>query len=1085
MTLSDSDHRLQATDPSASFIVQAPAGSGKTEILTQRYLRLLSRVTAPEQIVALTFTKKAAAEMRERIVLALERAAQKQEAQNTHQQLTLGYAQQALTRCQHLRWDLLKQPNRLKVMTIDALCSSITQAIPLLEKQNAYATISDKPQSLYLLAAKRCIQFALETPDYQQAIQILLLHGDNRQDRLSTLFVSLLAQRDQWISLLFTARNQEKARCEEALRLIEQHEVQQLIASLPQELSMRLVQLARSVAAIENNKDSERYLLSTWDDFSHLNAAMAFALSKLVLTGTKELRKRFDHHVGLKKEYCSPEEFTELKAQSIELLNDLSHYPEFLNLLIEVSQVPKTEYPAEQWEVLQALFQLVPLLLGHLHLLFAERNEVDFTSVAQQALDALGAPEDPTQLALYLDHSIHHLLVDEFQDTSMNQFELLSQLVQEWREEEGKTLFIVGDPMQSIYRFRQAEVGLFFRAQQYGIGPIKLHSLTLRANFRSAPTLIQWVNQHCASFFPKNLDIAFGAVPFYPAQAVLEEKPASGVFALEFIDREEEAKNLIHLIREELKRDPEQKLAVLVRSRTHLPQLIKYLRQHQIPYQGADIDLLSNLPHMRDLWSLTQALLAPADRLAWLALLRSPFCGLSLADLLSIAQFNKKQSVYFALLALDNISLSPEGRIRAAFFRDQMHNALTKRQQGPLSQWVATTLQTLHGDKLLTRQQWADLEQFWNLLDSYEEKGLLLNKTDFLNELNTLYAQQAKPAALQVMTIHKSKGLEFDTVFLPSIGARPNKGASPLLRWLQLPAEDKSTLLLFSPIQAAHQTHCPLYDYLGRLDEKKAHYETQRLLYVAVTRAKTRLYLLDTSPKPATLSFRALLTEQSMQLVAKLESTQNNQNPLPKVQTLPLSYYQKDSSLKTEAAALSYSMAQIADQKPKAIGVVSHQLLQWIGTHHPKAQQIPWNLAYKAFKKLGYDQSTCEALTAVVKENISKMVQDPIGAWILAAHSKERNEYELLVQQKDNYHTRIIDRCFEEADKLWIIDFKTGQEKDAASPVHQQQVNDYAYHLSSTTVLTIHCGLYYLSNRHWIHWIYTPQEVEYENRRTN
>lgn len=91
------------------------------------------------------------------------------------------------------------------------------------------------------------------------------------------------------------------------------------------------------------------------------------------------------------------------------------------------------------------------------------KNEVDFTTISQQALSALGDAENPTDLALYLDNTLHHILVDEFQDTSITQFELLTKLVHGWQQGDGKTLFIVGDPMQSIYRFRQAEVGLFLR----------------------------------------------------------------------------------------------------------------------------------------------------------------------------------------------------------------------------------------------------------------------------------------------------------------------------------------------------------------------------------------------------------------------------------------------------------------------------------------------------------------------------------------------------------------------------------------------------------------------------------------------
>lgn len=208
--LIDNNQRSQATNPSLSFIVQAPAGSGKTEILTQRYLRLLSTVTAPEQIIALTFTRKAASEMRERILLALQKAANNIKAETIHQKMTLDFATKALQRDAHYQWNLLQQPNRLRVITIDSLCQSINQAIPLLEKQIAYSQVTDKPNFHYLNAGRRCIQFALTTSEYQHAIKTLLLHVDNRQDRLIDLFTALLSQRDQWLTPLFQARTQKK-----------------------------------------------------------------------------------------------------------------------------------------------------------------------------------------------------------------------------------------------------------------------------------------------------------------------------------------------------------------------------------------------------------------------------------------------------------------------------------------------------------------------------------------------------------------------------------------------------------------------------------------------------------------------------------------------------------------------------------------------------------------------------------------------------------------------------------------------------------------------------------------------------------
>lgn len=1077
MTLVDSEHRSLATDPQLSFIVQAPAGSGKTEILTQRYLRLLSTVSAPEQIVALTFTRKAATEMRERILLSLQKASLNKEAKNPHQQLTLHYAQQALKRSKHFDWDLLQQPNRLKIITIDSLCQSINQAIPLLEQQIAYAQITDTPESYYLKAARNCIQFALETHEFQQAIKTLLLHVDNRQDRLIGLFKSLLGQRDQWLSPLFQARSQNKAVFEEALQLIEQHELSRFRNSLPGSLAEDLTALARTLATIENNPESPRCSLRDWNDFNQSNQTIAAGLCKLVLDSTNNIRNSIDHNVGFYKQNCSQEEYKQLKTKGAELLTQIKDYPEFLEALLMVSNLPHPEYDPEQWDVLQALFLLLPLLAGHLHLIFSEHNEVDFTAISQQALAALGDSDNPTDLALYLDNAIHHLLVDEFQDTSITQFELLTRLVQGWGQNDGKTLFLVGDPMQSVYRFRQAEVGLFFRAKEQGIGPVQLKPLELRCNFRSTETIVNWVNVHFSKIFPHQFDIESGAVSFHPSVNVIKGDELSAVHALKCDSKGQEATKLIEVIQKELNANPEQSIAILVRSRSQLTDIIRLLRQHQIPYQGTDIDLLANLEHLRDVWTLTQSLLNPGNRLAWLTLLRSPYCGLSLQDLHQIAHYNPKKSIYYTLLQLDKIpALSEEGRTRASYLIHVLHYSLSQRYQHKLSDWVAKTLTKLHMEHILDQHQLNDLEQFWILIDRYEQLGRLPDMKEFFLEFNKLYSQQSTPSKLQVMTIHKSKGLEFDTVILPGLGSKLKPVDQPILRWLKLPTKNQENLLLVSPIKAAHHEDCPLYDYLNQLDEEKNNYEAQRVLYVAVTRAKARLYLFDSSSRTSKSSFRSLLKHQEFEVSKQEEVAESIEHPLPQLYKLPLSFYQKAKSELINF--INPATTGLVTGTPRLIGIVTHQLLQWICDNHPRTiNEIPWSIAEHELIRLGFDQELQRTALTIIQNQIAQLFKDKTGLWIITKHEKEHNEYELLVEHQNKLVTRIIDRIFVDNSKLWIIDFKTGKEDETALMQHQKQLNEYGYYLSSRYSLPIHCGLYYLANGHWISWQYESLEI--------
>ncbi|KTD37681.1 UvrD/REP helicase [Legionella nautarum] len=1070
--LKDSQQRAQATDPRRSFIVQAPAGSGKTEILTQRYLRLLGTVNAPEQIVALTFTRKAASEMRERILLALQKVAKGAKASSPHQEQTYRYAAEALARSEKLGWQLLDYPGRLRIITIDSLCQTICHAIPLAEKQIPFAEISDNLDVHYRAAAKACLAHAVADENLHMPLKHLLAHLDNRQDRLLELFSELLATRDQWLGSLYSAREQNKANYEQMLAFIEQHELTRFQQTIPLELASELCSLANQMASVESNPENSRYCLRDWVRFDQINRKIAAGLAALLLTSEDKLRKGFDHHVGLKRGACEDVLYNKLKSNSKTLLLKLEETQGFLDALIKIKNLPSPHYNPEQWQVLQALFILLPLLVGHLHLIFSEQNEVDFSAISQQALLALGDEEQPTDLALYLDNTIQHLLIDEFQDTSIQQFQLLGKLVQGWQPDDGRTLFVVGDPMQSIYRFRQAEVGLFLKAKQTGIGPIHLESLELCCNFRSTATIVDWVNQQFKTIFPQYDDIESGAISFHHSVHVQVGSNNSHIQAWQFPNRRQEAQALVAFIAEELKTYPDDKIAILVRSRSQLREIVHLLRAENIAFQGVEIELLAKLPHLRDLWSLAQALLFPANRLAWLALLRSPFGGFSLADLHSLANFDRKKSIYYALSQPQCLTqLTEEGRIRAQFIYAVMHDALACRHQQSLVDWIAQTLKNLHGDKILDGLQLEDLEQFWLLLERSTPAGQLPDFDYFKIEFDKLYSQRVNPSRLQVMTIHKSKGLEFDSVILPGLSAKSQTSDQPLLRWLKLPSQQREELLLVSPIKAAHQEQCLLYNYLCKLDAEKDHYELQRLFYVAATRAKKRLFLFDNNEKESKGSFRSFLKNQEFLTQNEEELENEAEQSFSTIYRLPIDFYLHPPP--TPDFQPQNSMPVISHGIARQLGIVAHELLQWICNHHPSdIEELPWEMVVKQFKSLGFTQVEQEEAFNELRRQITHLFSDPTGQWLSKAQQEERNEYELLVNEQGLVSTKIIDRTFIDNGIRWIIDFKTGNESDITQRQHHQQLTHYAQLLASYSTEPIHCGLYYLSTGHWVSWKY-------------
>ena len=198
-TIPDLLQRREALDPQRSFIVQAPAGSGKTELLIQRYLLLLARVKHAEEIIAVTFTKKAAGEMRERVLQALADAQAGKAPESEHEKLTLELATAALRRDREAGWHLVDNPAQLRIQTIDALCAGLTRQMPVLSRFGAQPDSIEDAEVLYRQAAQATIALVNEPGAAAADVENLLAHLDNDVARAEGLLVDMLARRDQWL----------------------------------------------------------------------------------------------------------------------------------------------------------------------------------------------------------------------------------------------------------------------------------------------------------------------------------------------------------------------------------------------------------------------------------------------------------------------------------------------------------------------------------------------------------------------------------------------------------------------------------------------------------------------------------------------------------------------------------------------------------------------------------------------------------------------------------------------------------------------------------------------------------------------
>ncbi|MGC2459509.1 MAG: UvrD-helicase domain-containing protein, partial [Steroidobacteraceae bacterium] len=197
----DQRARREALNVERSMLLQAPAGSGKTTVLTARFLALLAAVDAPEEILAITFTRKAAAEMRHRALAALQAASAGQEIPGIAPQLL----QAARERDQARGWNLLRNPSRLRIETIDALNHWLATQLPISARSGPSLEIAPAPAPLYRRAARRCLELAAEDRDAAAAAELLFDRLDNSWRRLEQLLADMLERRSHWLPRVLQA----------------------------------------------------------------------------------------------------------------------------------------------------------------------------------------------------------------------------------------------------------------------------------------------------------------------------------------------------------------------------------------------------------------------------------------------------------------------------------------------------------------------------------------------------------------------------------------------------------------------------------------------------------------------------------------------------------------------------------------------------------------------------------------------------------------------------------------------------------------------------------------------------------------
>lgn len=1066
--LTDSDERTLALSCNQSFIVQAPAGSGKTELLTQRFLKLLTQVENPEQIVALTFTKKAAFEMRSRIIQALN--------SSTHE-----LAKKALEMSQARAWHLIENPHRLRIYTIDSFCSQLSKNLPVTSGMGGMPDIEEKPLYLYQQAVKSYLASIEEKGEWVKGLCLILQHFHNRYEVIQKLLVAMLERRDQWLHLVVSARSDPEkiqAVIQQSLLSIHQDTYAHLSRLLSEDLKEKWVYLANIAAsqlAQENIKHPLNACLnlSCFPENTEENQEIFSGLLSLVFTSTLTLRKTINKNTGF------PSHETEMKKIFYAFIAEIEKNQSLVDLLEMLTILPEVKLDSDELKLLEALWEGLPILVAYLQLIFKQYNKVDFIEVNLKALEALGEEDNPTDLALILDYQLMHLLVDEFQDTSSIQYQLFQKIVSSWQYHDGRTIFVVGDPMQSIYRFRGADVGLYLKLQQSGFGETQLQNITLSSNFRSDKSIVEWVNRSFKHIFSSENDIALSKIIYSPSSSIREYQ-SSGVFSYEAVSIDEEAKWLVEKLRSIKKNDPEASIAVLVRARYHAAGLFHEIKKHNMTYQAVDMLSLKNSQLIHDLLSLTKLLHQQDNRLALYSLFRSPICGLSLNDLHFIAQVNP----------LNTSALSKEGQSRVAKILAVLSYWQENQYRLPLYQsvrhlWTSLGFELFYQEKI-NANSYFELLQSWEEGNEFGDFNALEEKIASLYQISdNLFADNT----LQIMTIHKAKGLEFDYVFIPSIHHSTLKEDQPLVIFHEIPYANHVDWLVAPKYTATKRSK--IYDYIYGLLKQKAEYETQRLLYVAATRAKKQLHwsyvrenAQDAIPKDSFLAMLAPYLHATT--LSKTESSEEGMRSSCSQDSNPtyspfhirissntdLPWQQVDSalipSIQLEADnPLNRPVIQ-GYEKQAVIGSYLHRLFaNWTPNSLLKLNAHKNNLLAMGLAKSDLDK----ALELIIKM-LEQCKNDPKFIWIMdLTHDTIYNEMPLNFMANNKLQTRILDKFFidQKSERAWIVDFKLSLE--TLNPEeHLPQLKEYARLINNLELArgkSLHLGLYYPYQSYW------------------
>jgi len=1063
--------RERAVDPKFNVALQASAGTGKTKVLVDRYVNLVRAGVDPSEILALTFTRKAATEMRDRIIATLRSAAARGEIAPA-------------------RWrELRDRTGDVEISTIDAFCLSLLREFPLEADLSPGFQVADDTEVPRLV--------------------------DESLDRALRTCRSVAREDDQ-VALVFAQLGDRRARAGLASllnrRIVAPAALSRYLATGPRDLTVAGA-ARQGAAALVDVFHSMRGGLDRFLETGPLHPSFGLLLRQVrrldegvaaavdvdpalvqaafgrtrehFLTQNGEPRKRLPQKYK-KTTFASAPDWRAhqdlLVSHAPAIVEAYARYRRDLNVLVargvwRMFAIAETEYRRT----------------------LDSRAVLDFPDLLLRALELLRQMEEFAQSRFRLEARYHHVLVDEFQDTSRAQWELVSLLIRAWGEGAGvahagalpPSIFIVGDRKQSIYAFRDAEVALFQEASRY-LGTLRpggdvRHSIS--RSFRSVAPLLAFVNDLCDALdkAPERRD----AFLYEEADRFPVDVPGDGdladALALVVGNSPEEcarvtAGEIDRLIAAGvLVRDPETgvrrpvrpgDVAILFRTRESHQDYEKALEQRGISayvYKGLGF---FDADEIKDVLAVLWYLADPTSDLRTAAWLRSRFVRMSDEGLRRLGPRLARAldapappEVELDAADTDALWLARRASARWRARVDRMppaelldlvlrESAYRAELRGPRLAQARENLKKIRATiRRIQNRGYATLDRIATHLDRLalgDEANAVIDAT----------------SAVSLMTVHASKGLEFPVVFVVNLARGSGKGREPIR--VVVPG-------------TGQEVSVTVGDFESGTDEDEAakdREETKRLLYVALTRARDRLYLGSVvkdgrlQPGRGSLgevlpsSVQALFGEAAVGAEVVSWSVSSRTHPM-RVCALADERLQETGSRSTvrhQAVGSDFDVLD-DDAVPRAPVVApaesggDEDVVMWSGGRG--SDRVVGALVHRLLQRGGLDEVSESHLRQVAMSSLGGEYGEDVGD--LAARVEEavaaykalsvRPDLRELYASGDPFHEvpftmvadgRIVRGTIDclvrtAADRVTVLEFKTGRRRDE----HQAQIATY------------------------------------------